>query len=68
MESFDVSHLLIELQASFLRYTKGKIQSTHMANYDRKNELHWLPGEEVIDWNELLLALLTKREKFFLLV
>lgn len=51
---FDVNHLLIESQPTFVQNTKGKIQSTHMSDYDRKNERHWLPGEGVIDWKELL--------------
>lgn len=55
---FDVNHLLIESQITFVKNTKGKIQSTHMSDYDRKNERHWLPGEGVIDWNELLSALI----------
>lgn len=55
---FDVNHLLIESQSTFVKNTKGKIQSTHMSDYDRKNERHWLPGEGVIDWNELLSALI----------
>lgn len=51
---FDVNHLLIETQSAFVQNTKGKIQSTHMSDYDRKDERHWLPGEGVIDWKELL--------------
>lgn len=51
---FDVNHLLSETHASFIQNTKGKIQSTHMSDYDRKNERHWLPGEGVIDWRALL--------------
>lgn len=54
---FDVNHLLIEPQVTFVQNTKGKIQTTHMSDYDRENERHWLPGEGVIDWNELLGAL-----------
>ena len=54
---FDVNHLLIEPQVTFVKNTKGKIQNTHMSDYDRKNERHWLPGEGVIDWTELLSAL-----------
>lgn len=54
---FDVNHLLIESQLSFVQNTKGKIQTTHMSDYDRKNERHWLPGEGVIDWMELLTVL-----------
>lgn len=55
---FDVNHLLLEPQTTFIKNTKGKIQNTHMSDYDRKNERHWLPGEGVIDWNELLSALI----------
>lgn len=51
---FDVNHLLIEPQTTFIENTKGKIQNTHMSDYDRKNERHWLPGEGIIDWTELL--------------
>mgnify|MGYP001230869607 CR=1 FL=1 len=55
---FDVNHLLIEPQVSFVQNTIGKIQTTHMSDYDRKNERHWLPGEGVINWTELLTALI----------
>lgn len=51
---FDVNHLLSETQSAFVENTKGKIQSTHMSDYDLKDERHWLPGEGVIDWKELL--------------
>lgn len=54
---FDVNHLLIEPQTTFVENTKGKIQTTHMSDYDRVNERHWLPGEGVINWTELLSAL-----------
>lgn len=55
---FDVNHLLIEQQTTFVQNTKGKIQSTHMSDYDRVNERHWLPGQGVINWTELLTALI----------
>ena len=54
---FDVNHLLIEEQLVFVENVKDKIQSTHMSDYDRVDERHWLPGDGVIDWNELLVAL-----------
>lgn len=54
---FDVNHLLIESQTTFIENTKGKIQSTHMSDYDYKDERHWLPGEGMIDWTELLSTL-----------
>lgn len=54
---FDVNHLLIEEQRIFVENAKEKIQSTHMSDYDRVDERHWLPGDGVINWNELLVAL-----------
>lgn len=51
---FDVNHLLKESQTDFIKNTKGKIESTHISDYDRKNERHWFPGEGVIDWPLLL--------------
>lgn len=51
---FDVNHLLKENHTDFIRNTRGKVLSTHMSDYDFIDEKHWLPGEGLIDWNELL--------------
>ena len=51
---FDVNHLLHETHSAFIQNTKGKIKSTHMSDYDRIDERHWLPGKGVIDWTAML--------------
>lgn len=51
---FDTNHLLKEDIAHFIRNVGDKIITTHVSDYDRVNERHWLPGEGVIDWQELL--------------
>lgn len=54
---FDVNHLLGESHASFIANTRGRIGTTHMSDYDGRDEKHWLPGEGVIDWTALLRGL-----------
>jgi len=50
---FDTNHLLSEEIPSFIRNVGSKIITTHISDYDRVNERHWLPGEGVINWQEL---------------
>lgn len=54
---FDVNHLLIESHSQFIQNTAGKIGSTHMSDYDRINERHWLADTGIINWDELLKGL-----------
>ena len=54
---FDTNHLLGENPVDFIRKMRGKIITTHVSDYDFINERHWLPGEGLIGWNELYLAL-----------
>ena len=54
---FDTNHLLSEDPVHFIRAVGGKIVTTHVSDYDLKNERHWLPGEGVTDWKALLGAL-----------
>lgn len=54
---FDTNHLLKEEIRDFIRSVGEKIITTHVSDYDRVNERHWLPGEGVIDWQELLTEL-----------
>ena len=35
----------------------SRIITTHFSDYDLKNERHWLPGEGIIDWIEIIEAL-----------
>ncbi len=54
---FDTNHLLKEKNTDFIKAVGDKIITTHFSDYDMENERHWLPGEGIIDWVELILAL-----------
>ena len=56
---FDTNHLLGESIADFISKVGDKIITTHVSDYDEKNERHWLSGEGVIDWKALKDALIT---------
>lgn len=55
---FDTNHLLGEYIPDFIRKVGRKIVTTHISDYDFIDEKHWLPGEGLIDWNELYSGLL----------
>jgi sugar phosphate isomerase/epimerase len=50
---FDVNHLLIETHKEFYEKIAPYVVTTHLSDYDRINERHWLPGDGCIDWAEL---------------
>lgn len=54
---FDTNHLLVEDNIRFIYNLKGKIITTHVSDYDFKDEKHWLPGEGDIEWSTLVNAL-----------
>ena len=54
---FDTNHLLGEKMETFILAVGNKIITTHVSDYDAINERHWLPGEGVIDWGNLIDAL-----------
>ena len=54
---FDTNHLLDEKIEDFIKEIGDKIVTTHISDYDFKNERHWLPGEGDIDWQSLISAL-----------
>lgn len=54
MICFDVNHLLTEKHSDFIRELGGRIVTLHISDYDFRNERHWLPGEGMIDWVELV--------------
>ena len=54
---FDTNHLLGEEIKDFIDTLGDKIVTTHISDYDFKNERHWLPGEGEIDWQSLISAL-----------
>ena len=54
---FDTNHSLREDNIHFIRAIGSKIVTLHVSDYDGIDEKHWLPGEGVIRWEELLCAL-----------
>lgn len=50
---FDTNHMLSEPLDDFLRACAHKIVTTHVSDYDFKNERHWLPGEGDVNWKSL---------------
>ena len=57
MACFDTNHLLGEDYVKFIHALGKNIASTHVSDYDFKDERHWLPGEGKIDWQKLICAL-----------
>ncbi len=51
---FDTNHILFEDLGDFMKKTVHRYVTTHFADYDLKNERHWMPGEGVTDWIELV--------------
>lgn len=54
---FDTNHLLGEDATAFIARVGDRIVTTHVSDYDFKNERHWLPGEGDVDWQRILDAL-----------
>lgn len=50
---FDVNHLLKESHRDFVEKVGPYIITTHLSDYDRLDEKHWMPGDGCIDWKEL---------------
>ena len=54
---FDTNHLLGEDPLEFIKAVGDKIVTLHVSDYDFKNERHWLPGEGLLNWKEILEAI-----------
>ena len=55
--TFDVNHLLLDSHEHFVELLGKRIVTTHISDYDFRNERHWLPGEGMIDWPKLVTLL-----------
>lgn len=55
--TFDVNHLLLDSHEHFVNLLGDRIVTTHISDYDFRNERHWLPGEGMIDWVKLVTLL-----------
>lgn len=53
----DTNHLLTENPADFIRAFGDKVVTLHLSDYDQMNERHWISGEGIIDWQDILSAL-----------
>ncbi len=51
---FDPNHLFEEDHADFIRAVGEKIAAVHFSDYDGLDERHWMPGEGVIDWKQIV--------------
>jgi sugar phosphate isomerase/epimerase len=60
---FDVNHLLKETHREFIQKAGDYFVTTHLSDYDRVDERHWLPGDGCIDWRELVQLLNAKQYK-----
>lgn len=47
---FDTNHLFTEKVSDFVKKLGNKIITTHISDFDYKNERHWLPGEGKVDF------------------
>jgi sugar phosphate isomerase/epimerase len=50
----DTNHLLKESHAEFVRKVGKRIVTLHVSDYDGVDEKHWMPGEGIIRWRELV--------------
>jgi len=55
---FDTNHLLKETHEDFVRNVGSRIVTLHVADYDGKDERHWMPGEGIIRWQALAESLM----------
>lgn len=54
---FDTNHLFYEDVGEYIHKVGSKLVTTHVSDFDYKNERHWLPGEGKVDWIKLIDAL-----------
>lgn len=50
---FDSNHLLKDNNLNFIEKIAEKIVTVHISDYDFIDEKHWLPGEGLVNWNEV---------------
>ena len=54
---FDTNHLLDQTHEDFIRSVGDKIVTTHISDYDFRDERHWMPGDGKIRWDAVVAAL-----------
>ncbi len=51
---FDTNHLLKETPQEFIRKVGARIVTIHASDYDGPDERHWMPGEGINDWRQIV--------------
>lgn len=54
---FDVNHLLGDSHEDFLKAMATNVITTHLSDYDGIDERHWLPGEGIVPWKDIMVGL-----------
>lgn len=54
----DTNHLLTEKPEEFIRSIGSRIGTLHISDYDGVDERHWIPGRGIVNWPEVLQALM----------
>lgn len=54
---FDTNHITCEKPENVINALGNKIVTLHVSDYDFVDERHWLPGEGLIDWKNVISAL-----------
>ena len=49
----DSNHLVTDTNRNFIEKLGDKIVTLHISDYDFTDEKHWLPGEGLVDWQEI---------------
>lgn len=60
---FDSNHLFQEKPEEFVAKTGKLITTVHISDYDGLAERHWLPGTGIINWNNVISALVNNGYK-----
>ena len=50
---FDTNHLLHDTNLNFMEKVGDQIVTLHVSDYNFIDEQHWLPGEGLVDWQEI---------------
>lgn len=53
----DVNHLFLESPEAFIRKLGSRITTLHISDNDGLDEKHWIPGEGIIQWSDVIHAL-----------
>lgn len=53
----DTNHIMQEKESDCIRMLANRLIGLHVSDRDEINERHWIPGEGIVDFQEILAAL-----------